>query len=112
MKRPAPLSGPTTRRTLLCLAMSLAILGACSPRARLTRAGDRSGAIERTSPEDTRAAAAALSGASAPQAQRVPAAERYFQKDTGTDDGEFSGMKGGLPMLLFVALLAAAVGVF
>ena len=90
-------------RAVLCLVMVSTVLGACAPRARIAQTDSRAAISRRMSPAENRET-------SAPQTERVPAAEEYFNKDTGRDEDEFGGMKGGLPMLLFIGLIAAAVG--
>lgn len=94
-------------RAIVCFAIVFSVLGGCTPRAREK---GRARIAERMSAVDNRGASAPAANASAPQAEKTTAAEAYFHKDTDADKDEFGGMKGGLPMLLFIGLLAAAVG--
>jgi len=96
-------------RAAAYLVLSLTFLGACAPRARLAQGAGDITVGERLTPEEKRNLSA-RAGGSAPQKERGAEAEEYFHKETGIDDGEVGGMKGGLPMLLFIALIALVIG--
>lgn len=94
-------------RAIVCFAIVFTVLGGCTPRAREK---GRARISERMNTADNRGANAPVAKTATPKTERASAAEEYFHKDTGGDKDEFGGMKGGLPMLLFIGLLAAAVG--
>ena len=94
-------------RAIIYLAMVFAVFGGCTPRAR---ENGRASITERIGTADDRGARAPAANSAAAQTERATAAEEYFRKNTGGDEDEFDGMKRGLPMLLFIALIAAAIG--